>query len=143
MKTEALNKASSHHPPRSRTQANDVLAQAPDVAQGLDGTPGPCHTPDPSSRGRSQPENVDMSGKKAGSLSWADRVKTSQKVVSGSLPQHANGVERHQSAAQSTSVSTDSSSEITPLKRENALMKETIQKLMLEIADIKKNNSSG
>lgn len=35
MKTEAPNKASSRHQTQRRTQAYDVLAQPPEVAQGL------------------------------------------------------------------------------------------------------------
>ncbi|KAH7975467.1 hypothetical protein HPB52_001877 [Rhipicephalus sanguineus] len=43
MKTEAPNKASSRHQTQRRTQAYDVLAQPPEVAQGLGGDPGPYH----------------------------------------------------------------------------------------------------
>ncbi|KAL1470963.1 hypothetical protein MTO96_040162 [Rhipicephalus appendiculatus] len=64
MKTEALNKASSHHPPRSRTQANDVLAQAPDVAQSLDGNPGLCHTPDPVPEDGANPKTSTCPGRR-------------------------------------------------------------------------------
>ncbi|KAH6936791.1 hypothetical protein HPB50_022306 [Hyalomma asiaticum] len=88
-----------------------------------------------SSRGPSQPANVDVPTNQAGAVSWASTVKGSQKVTSGSLPEHDNRLDNQNSA------STASTREITQLKRENALMKETIQKLMLEIAEIKKKNN--
>ncbi|KAH6926065.1 hypothetical protein HPB50_013691 [Hyalomma asiaticum] len=57
MKAEAPNKALSHNPARHRsTQAYDVLAQPPEVAQGLGGDSGPCHAPDPDPEDRVNPQ---------------------------------------------------------------------------------------
>lgn len=68
-----------------------------------------------------QPSGVSARSKKSGSVTWADTVRGGPaEVLSGSLPEHA-----------------ESAREISQLKRENAAMKETINRLMSEIAEIK------
>ncbi|KAL1485695.1 hypothetical protein MTO96_031783, partial [Rhipicephalus appendiculatus] len=70
---------------------------------------------------KQQPTGVSARSKKTGSLTWADKVRGGQpEVVSGSLPEHA-----------------ESAREIAQLKLENAQMRETINRLMSEIAEIK------
>lgn len=75
-----------------------------------------------STGGQQQPTGGSARSKKTGSLTWADTVQGGPpEVVSGSLPEHAG-----------------SAREIAQLKCENAKMRETINRLMSEIAEIKK-----
>ncbi|KAH8032454.1 hypothetical protein HPB51_025907 [Rhipicephalus microplus] len=68
-----------------------------------------------------QPSGVSVSSKKSGSITWADTVRGGPaEVLSGSLPEHAK-----------------SAREISQLKRENTAIRETINRLMSEIAEIK------
>ncbi|KAH8019014.1 hypothetical protein HPB51_015640 [Rhipicephalus microplus] len=69
-----------------------------------------------------QPSGVSARSKKSGSITWADTVRGgSAEVLSGSLPEHA-----------------ENTCEISQLKRENAAMRETINRLMSKIAQIRK-----
>ncbi|KAH7956806.1 hypothetical protein HPB52_012800 [Rhipicephalus sanguineus] len=73
-----------------------------------------------STGGQQQPTGVYARSKKTGSLTWADTVRGGPpEVVSGSLPEHA-----------------ESAREIAQLS-ENAKMRETINRLMSEVAEIK------
>ncbi|KAH8034846.1 hypothetical protein HPB51_003133 [Rhipicephalus microplus] len=68
-----------------------------------------------------QPSGASARSKKSGFITWADTVRGGPaEVLSGSLPEHA-----------------ESAREIFQLIRENAAMKETINRLMSEIAEIK------
>lgn len=78
----------------------------------------------------SAPSPASNANNKRGALTWADTVRSkgqaTAQVGSGLLPEH----------------DTHTTSEISYLKRENAMMKETIRKLTVAIAELKNDRSA-